>query len=105
VEPDATTFVLFAVLLAGAWFFERWRWRGKSRDKLIGMLHSGNWRLYKPAILELRRRLLSAARQRARGLLADRRHRGVPRQGGTAACASWNQRLNRRGFECVSCVD
>jgi hypothetical protein len=53
---NATTFILVAVLLAGAWLVDRELWRRKSRDKLIEMLHSDNWRRYKPAILELRRR-------------------------------------------------
>jgi hypothetical protein len=53
---NITTLILVAALLAGAWFVDRWLWRRRSREKLIGMLQSNNWRLYKPAIRELRRR-------------------------------------------------
>jgi len=45
-----------ALLLAGGWLVDRWIWRARPREKLLAMLESGNWRYYKAAILELRRR-------------------------------------------------
>ncbi len=60
-------------LLAAAWHYDKRSWRRKSREKLVGILRSGNWRCYRAAIQELRRRgeAVSVYRPRVVALLAS----------------------------------
>lgn len=53
---NVTALIVVVPLLLCAWVIDIWLWRRKSRDKLVGMLKSDDWRSYKPAVLELRRR-------------------------------------------------
>src|SRR5882672_2678507 len=47
---------VLVLLLAAGWGIDRWLWSRRSPDKLLAMLNSSNWRLYKAALLELRGR-------------------------------------------------
>ena len=53
---STTAIIAAAVALAGAWYWNTRSWRRKSRDELIRMLQSDDWRFHKAAIKEMRRR-------------------------------------------------
>lgn len=53
---STTAIIAAAVALAGAWYWDIRSWRRKSRDELIRLLRSDDWRFHKPAIKEMRRR-------------------------------------------------
>ena len=53
---SAETLITVAVALVVGWFFAFFGWRRKPREELHRMLQSNNWRNYRSAIKELRRR-------------------------------------------------
>ena len=57
LEPKMVVAVIVVALGLGAgWFLDRRRWRSKTREQLAAMLQDSDWRYYKMAIRELRRR-------------------------------------------------
>jgi hypothetical protein len=46
----------FAALLVGAWYIDTRSWKKKSREELVLMVQSDDWRYHAAALKELRRR-------------------------------------------------
>ena len=54
--PATVLVVLIAVGLVVAWYLDTRSWKMKTREDLLQMVHSENWRYHKIAIKELQKR-------------------------------------------------
>ena len=52
----AVAAIVVALGLGAGWLLDRRRWRSKTREQLAAMLQGSDWRYYKMAIRELKRR-------------------------------------------------
>ena len=54
--PATVLVILFAIAVVVAWYLDVNSWKKKSRQELLGMVQSKNWRFHRVAIKELQRR-------------------------------------------------
>ena len=54
--PATVLVILFAIAVVMAWYLDVNSWKKKSRQELLGMVQSKNWRFHRVAIKELQRR-------------------------------------------------
>jgi hypothetical protein len=54
--PATVLVILIAAALIVAWYLDVNSWKKKSRDELVGMAQSRNWRFHRVALEELKRR-------------------------------------------------
>jgi hypothetical protein len=54
--PTLVLILLFALILVGAWYLDIRSWHRKSRDELLYLLQSTDWRYHSTVLKELKRR-------------------------------------------------